>query len=197
METLRTSEDWQGSPDQRDLVAFRLGDQTYALHIEPIVRIIEMVTITPIPQSSRTVEGVINVQGVTVPVVNLRRHFGLPVVPFGLRTPIIIVQIGEQTFGLIVDKVIDVLNLAVQQIARVEDILPEEMREAPVLGGVVHVDNGTVLLLELEHLLKPGQAQALIEAVSTLPAIAVERAEQDVEPAVPAEVDEPEPEAKP
>ena len=104
MENWRVTNSQGDSFDQQDLVAFRLANQAYALPIEPVVRIIEMVTITPIPQVSGVVEGVINVRGAAVPVINLRRHFGLPEIPWGLRTPIILIQIDEQTFGLIVDE---------------------------------------------------------------------------------------------
>ena len=162
------------SSDQRDLMAFRLGKQTYALPIEPIVRIIEMVTITPIPQVSRMVEGVINVQGAAVLVINLRRQFGLPEVPLGLRTPIIIMQVGEQKFGLIVDEVIDVLNLAAEQVVRVVDIMPDGVGETPILEGLAHVHDDTVLVLDVEHLLVPGQAQALVEVVASLPEVTTE-----------------------
>jgi purine-binding chemotaxis protein CheW len=160
--------------NQRDLMAFRLGNQTYALPIESIVRIIEMVTITPIPQVSRMVEGVINVQGVAVLVVNLRRQFGLPEVPLGLRTPIIIVQVGEQRFGLIVDEVIDVLNLEAGQVVRVADILPDGVGDVPILEGLAHVQDDTVLVLDIEHLLLPGQAEALVEMAASLPEVVPE-----------------------
>lgn len=167
--------------DQQDLVVFRLARQAYALPTEPVVRIIEMVTITPIPQVSSVVEGVINVRGVAVPVINLRCHFGLSEVPWGLHTPIILVQIGAQTFGLIVDEVIDVLDLSADQIYRVADILPEEMGQAPVLQGVAHVQNDTVLLLNVEHLLQPIHIEALVQAVTALTDAPVEEAPDDME----------------
>ncbi len=150
-------------------MTFRLGTQTYALPIEPIVQIVEMVAITPIPQVDEAVEGVINVRGEAVPVVNLRRHFNLPEVPLQLRTPIILVRIGERTVGLIVDEVIDVLSLSADQIARIADILPEGLEKAQVLQGVVHVQGDAVLLLDLRHIFQPYQAQALAEAVAALP----------------------------
>jgi purine-binding chemotaxis protein CheW len=157
------------SSDQRDLVTFRLANQIYALPIEPIVRIVEMVTVTPIPQVSSAVEGVINVHGVAVPVVNLRRHFDLSPAPLGLRTPIILVQPGSQMFGLIVDEVLDVLSLSPGQVSRVADILPEGVGKAPVLQGVAHVQNDTVLLLDIAYLLSPAHMRKLAQALKALP----------------------------
>ncbi len=155
--------------DQQGMMAFRLANQTYALPIKPIVRIIEMVTITPIPQLSSVVEGVINMHGVAVPVINLRRHFGLPDVAWGLRTPIILVQISEQTFGLIVDEVIDVLNISMDRVSRVADILPDVMSEEPIIRGVAHIEDETVLLLDVEYLLSPTHMHVLLQAMMALP----------------------------
>ena len=166
-------------PGQQGMMAFRLANQTYALPIKPIVRIIEMVTITPIPQLGSVVEGVINVHGVAVPVINLRRHFGLPDVAWGLRTPIILVQIGEQTFGLIVDEVIDMLSLSTDQVSRVADILPEVMSEEPIIRGVAHVDDETVLLLDVEYLLSPTHMQVLLQTMTALPNPTVKPAPSD------------------
>jgi purine-binding chemotaxis protein CheW len=163
--------DLENPADQRNLVAFRLDQQIYALPIELIVQIIEMVTITPIPQASNTVEGVINVRGAPVPTINLRRHLGLPNAPLQLHTPIVLVQVGEQMVGLIVDEVLDVLSLRGDQITRPANILPEGLGEALVLQGVAYVQNDTVLLLDLEHLFLPHQARALVQAVETLPEV--------------------------
>jgi len=165
-----------GLPGQQGMMAFRLANQTYALPIKPIVRIIEMVTITPIPQLSSVVEGVINMHGVAIPVINLRRHFGLPDAAWGLRTPIIIVQIGEQTFGLIVDEVIDVLDMSADHVSRVADILPDVMSEEPIIRGVVHIEGETVLLLDVEYLLSPAHMHVLLQAMTVLPNAAVKSA---------------------
>ncbi|HDQ70614.1 MAG TPA: hypothetical protein ENN19_00780, partial [Chloroflexi bacterium] len=136
---------------------------------EPIVRIIEMVTITPLPQIGGSVEGVINMHGQTVPVISLRRHFGFAEIPFGLRTPIIILRVKKQTFGLIVDEVIDVLNLSPGQVSRVAEILPEGIDEKPILDGILHDAGHAVLLLNVQHIFTSEQVKMLSRAMSILP----------------------------
>jgi purine-binding chemotaxis protein CheW len=173
-----TSTDLENPAEQRDLVAFRLDQQTYALHIEAIVQIIEMVTIMPIPQISNTVEGVINVRGAPVPVVNLRRYLGLPEAALQLHTPIILAQVGELMVGLIVDEVLDVLSLPGGQITRPANILPEGLGGALILQGLAHTPDGMMLLLDLEHLFLPHQAQALAQAVETPPEAVVRGASE-------------------
>ncbi|MCP4543801.1 MAG: hypothetical protein GY832_42350 [Chloroflexi bacterium] len=190
MENWRATNNKQVSFDQQDLVAFRLANQAYALPIEPVVRIIEMVTITPIPQVSGVVEGIINVRGVAVPVINLRRHFGLPEAPWGLRTPIILIQMSEQTFGLIVDEVIDVLSLSADQMSRVADILPDVLSEEPIIRGVAHIQGDTVLLLDVEYLLSPTHMQILLQTVTALPEPVIVKAMESPDVASDATFDE-------
>jgi len=143
----------------RNLVAFRLGQQTYALPIEPIVQIIEMVAITPLPQANPAVAGVINVRGTAVPIISLRCQLGLPEANLQLHTPIILVQTDEQMVGLVVDQVADVLNVRADQIAQPKDILPDGLADMPLLQGLMHTSQGAVLLLDLEHLLVSNSTQ--------------------------------------
>jgi len=152
-----------------NLVAFRLDRQTYALPIEPIVQIIEMVAITPIPQTDPAVEGVINVRGTAVPVVNLRCQLGLPEAKLQLHTPIILVRSGERMVGLIVDQVADVLNIRADQITRPKDMLPDGLSDVPLVQGLSHTSQGALLLLDLEHLFASNQAQ-LAQALEALSA---------------------------
>jgi purine-binding chemotaxis protein CheW len=92
------------SEQHATIVTFCLGSQTYALPITPVRQIIEMVTITPLPQINHTVAGVINFHGTLAPVINLRRYLGLDEIPLQLHTPIILVNIFERVVGLIVDQ---------------------------------------------------------------------------------------------
>lgn len=163
--------DLENQADQRNLVAFRLDRQTYALPIEPIVQIIEMVTITPIPQVSSRLEGVINVRGTLVPVVNLRRYLGLPEAALQLHTPVVLAQVGQLMVGLIVDEVLDVLSLPDSQITRTADIMPEGLGKASILQGLAHTPDSMVLLLDLDQLFLPDQVQALAQVVETLPQV--------------------------
>lgn len=156
-------------PEQQiAVVTFELGDQTYALPITPVRQIIEMVTITPLPQMNQTIAGVINFHGTLVPVINMRRLLGLDEIPLNLHTPIILVKISERLVGLIVDSVVDVLQRNANQIIDPNNILLEDMGEIPLLQGLIHSAGGSILLLNLEHLFKPYQSRALSDAISTL-----------------------------
>jgi len=161
------------------LIAFRLDQQLYALPVEPIVQIISMVTITPLPQMSDTIEGMINVRGKVVPVVDLRRHLKLAQAPLKLHTPILLTKIGERTVGLIVDSVVDVFSLADDQVVPPIDVLPERLGKAPILRGLVHISDEMGLLLDPEHLFLPHQMEALARAAALLPELASQQAPQE------------------
>ena len=182
------------SSDLQNVVAFRLGQQAYALPIEPIAQIIDMVAITPVPQLSEVVEGVINVHGEAVAVVKLRRHFDLEDAPLQLNTPILLTRISGQTIGLIVDEVIDVLNLPKDRIVQLGEILPEELGNAPIFRGLTYVADDAMLMLDPDQLFRPDQLEALAQAVELLQQAITGKAQAEPE-ASPKE--EPEPEPKP
>lgn len=140
--------------NQRGLVTFRLERQLYALPIASVVKITEMVAVTPLPQVHPAVRGIINWQGVLAPVIDLRRCLGLPDTPLCADTHLILAQAGGYLVGLIVDAVLDVLQLSAQQIIRPADILPIGLAETLlVVEGLAHTPLGMVLLLDLEQLI--------------------------------------------
>jgi purine-binding chemotaxis protein CheW len=160
----------------QNLVTFRLGRQVYALPIAPIAQIVEMVAITPVPGVNGSVEGVINYHGQSVPAIDLRHHLGLPVGALGVDMHIILARVSERTIGLIVDEVLDVLELPGAQIAHPDDILPQGSSGDSLLRGVAHTAQGTVLLLDPDHLFTPrqpalprGETRSLVTDVSALP----------------------------
>jgi purine-binding chemotaxis protein CheW len=163
---------WENSSEERNLVTFRLGQQLYALPIDPVAQIVEMVAITRIPQVNHAVAGVINYHGVSVPVVDLGRHLSQPTVPPGLDTHIIVITVEERLVGLVVDQVLEVIDLLPVQISPLEAILPQGLGQVPLLEGLAHTAEGTVLLLDPERLFSSQTMQSFaqtIEALQDLP----------------------------
>lgn len=153
----------------QSLVSFRLADQLYAMPIEPVVQIVEMVAITPIPNVSPSVEGVINYHGTTIPVINLRQYLGLPKTPISPDMHIMIVRIAERTVGLLMDSVLQVMDVVGGQIAPAGDILPTEMGEVQILRGVLNTEDAqVVLVLDLNHLFSAQQVQSLVQVTQRL-----------------------------
>jgi purine-binding chemotaxis protein CheW len=149
------------SQSKSNLVTFRLNRVHYAIPIEPLQQIIEMVTITPVLKTEAWMEGVINYHGLSIPVVNLRRHFGLDVIPYRWHTPIMLVNISGRLVGLIVDDVLDVLAVPRDQISDPHMILPTGVPETSLLKGIIQMGDDITLLINLSHLFDQRQVNAL------------------------------------
>jgi purine-binding chemotaxis protein CheW len=154
---------------EQKLLLFWLAERAFALSVTSVAQIIPMVTITPLPQTNPAVEGVINVRGEAIPVINLRRQQGLPEIQPGPYTPIILVEVEERTVGVIVDEVLDVITVPASDVLDLQQILPEELGELPRLEGLVHAEGEPILILAPHHLLHPQQVRALEEALEALP----------------------------
>ena len=140
-------------PEQRHIVTFRLDKHTYGLPIECIVQIIEMVTITPLPQMHDLLEGLITVKGRPVPVLSLRRCLGLPRIDWHLHTPIILVRWREMICGLVVDAVIDVAAFPGERVVPPKDVFPNGQGDVPCIAGVIRTPDNMILLLDLEEMI--------------------------------------------
>src|SRR5260221_11419095 len=100
------------SGEERQLVVFQLGAELYGVDIARVHEIIRLQTITRVPRAPSFVEGVINLRGKVIPVVDLRRRFGLPLADHTRATRTVVVEIGDQVVGIIVDSVSEVLRVS-------------------------------------------------------------------------------------
>lgn len=137
---------------ENNFIVFKLNQQLLALSVDYVVQIIPMVTIDPLPEADNVIEGLINVRGESVVVVNLRRRLGLPEIELGLHTPILLARLGNYTMGLIVDEVVDVLSFSEDDIVPSDAILPEGLGKIAVLTGVIQKEIGTILLVNIDRL---------------------------------------------
>jgi purine-binding chemotaxis protein CheW len=154
------------------LLTFTVAGQTYGLPVTYVVRIIEMVTITQLPDVHETIQGIINLQGKAVPVMDLRHRFGLPHKSYGLHTPIILANVdgSDRMLGLIVDAVEDVLEITAENLEVTETIVSTELaggmagQPAP-LAGVAKVDRQMILVLNVSVLMSQTEHVKLSQAL--------------------------------
>lgn len=130
-------------------IAYELADEKYGLKISDIYEIIRMQQITPVHNSKPFLEGVINLRGKVIPVVNLHKRFGLPNFINTKFTRIIIVKSREEMIGIIVDKV--------NQVVKFTDIQPPPEMVAGIDGeyfeGLGITDEGVISLLKIDIVL--------------------------------------------
>src|SRR5882672_3620189 len=101
---------------EEQLVAFRLAGEVYGVDIALIHEIIRLCEITQIPRTPPEIEGVVNLRGKIVPIMDLRQRLGLPATQRTGESRIIVLQAGDCTVGAIVDSIIGVLRIPQDQI---------------------------------------------------------------------------------
>lgn len=141
------------SPATHQFVGFRLGGEDYAIAITKIQEIIVMKPITRIPQVPGYIEGLINLRGSVIPVVNLRTLFGLPHRELDDETRTIIVNLNDRTLGYIVDEVTQVMRIAADQIQEAPLSITAVSKQ--YIAGLAQIEERLLVILEIERLLKP------------------------------------------
>lgn len=144
---------------ERQLVVFQLGAELYGVEIARVHEIIRLVTITRVPRSPSFVEGVINLRGRIIPVVDLRRRFGLAIAAHTRATRIVVVELGDQVIGMVVDGVSEVLSV---QDSIVEPPSPVVAGiDSEYLRGIAKLPDRLVILLDLDRILAREERRAL------------------------------------
>ena len=165
-DTKETNSKQAGGDELLQLVSFNIGDEEFGVDILKVQEINRMVEVTRVPNTPEYVDGVINLRGKVIPVVDLRLKFGLPEMEYTQRTCIIVVQVrgeaGPMQMGIVVDGVAEVLNLAD---ADIEDT-PAFGQDVTVsyLLGMAKIKGKVKILLDIDQVLTTQELQVL-EAV--------------------------------
>ncbi|HLA33500.1 MAG TPA: chemotaxis protein CheW [Rhodocyclaceae bacterium] len=141
------------------MVIFVLDQQRFALPLDCVERAVRMVEVTPLPQAPAIVCGVVNVQGRIVPVINLRRRFGLAERKTVLSDQLLIARSTRRTLAMSVD--------AVSGVAECSDCVAGAAI-VPGIGyvkGIVKLADGLVLIHDLDTFLALDEAQSLEQAL--------------------------------
>jgi purine-binding chemotaxis protein CheW len=146
---------------ERQLVVFELASETYGIDIQTVREIIRMQNVTYVPDAPEYVRGVINLRGRVIPVVDLRRRFQLPELEADRGTRVLVVDIGGEDVGVVVDTVTEVKRIPVDSIEPASSVATT--RESYYIEGIAKLDDRLLILLQLERALQ--DAVALNEAI--------------------------------
>lgn len=134
---------------------FKLGQEEFGTSVLKVKEIMKMQEVTVVPQAPPSVQGVINLRGKIIPVINLRRKFGLEEQQPTDLTCIIVLRIqldgGEQPMGIVVDGVVEVLTLAQDDIEDSPDFGMET--SAPYVMGMAKIRGKVKILLDIDQVL--------------------------------------------
>jgi purine-binding chemotaxis protein CheW len=161
------SDNVQSDALQSQYLTVNLADEEYGIDILAVREIRGWTPVTRIPQAPSYVLGVLNLRGAIVPVLDLRLRFGLTREEYDATTVTVIITVAGRLFGVVVDAVSDVLDVAAGEVRPVPDM--GTTVDTEYLKGLTSVAERMVLLLDVDKLLQPQDAQMLDAA---LPAVA-------------------------
>ena len=144
---------------EEQVVVFSLAEELYGLDISRVQGIIKMPEVTRVPRAAEFVEGVINLRGEIVPIIDLRKRFGLRQQENSVDTRIINVEMDDHLVGLIVDAVEEVLNIPSDVIEPPPDLVTT--MDSAYLRGIAKLQDRLVILLDLDRVLSTGEQQAI------------------------------------
>ena len=141
------------------LVTFGLGDEEFGLDILGVKEIIRMTEITRVPKAPQFVEGVINLRGRVIPIIDLRKRFSLDSKERDKDTRIIVVELSSVTVGFIVDSVSEVLRIPADTVEPPPQVVSGV--EADCIKGVGKLDGRLLILMDVERILSSKEAALL------------------------------------
>lgn len=141
-----------------------LAHEEYGVDILAVREIRGWTPVTRIPQSPHYVLGVLNLRGAIVPVIDLRLRFGLSREEYNATTVTVIITVAGRQFGIVVDAVSDVLDVADDAMRPVPDM--GTTVDTEYLKGLTSIGDRMVLLLDADKLLQPQDAQMLEAALN-------------------------------
>ena len=144
---------------EQQLVIFDLGGENYGLDISTVEGIIKMQSITKMPQAPTFVEGVTNLRGMVVPVIDLRKRFGLPKKEETKEARIVVVYLGKSKVGMIVDGVSEVLRIPEESIEPTPPMVTNV--DTAFIRGIAKLENHLVTLLNLDKVLSTEEQKGL------------------------------------
>lgn len=143
------------------LVLFTLDDRRYGLPLSAVERVVRMVDVTLLPKAPQIVLGVVNVQGRVIPVVDLRRRFGLPERNFAFTDQLVIARTVRRPVALVADAVSGVLEYSGREASGAQDIVPG----IEYVESVVKLPDGLALIHDLDRFLSLEEEAALGRAI--------------------------------
>jgi purine-binding chemotaxis protein CheW len=147
------------------IVSFHLGREEYGVDIAQVQEIIRLVDITHVPRAPRFIDGVINLRGQLIPIIDLRTRFDMPRVEPTKSTRIVVTEISDKRIGIVVDSVSEVVNIPIENVEQAPEIVAgvgtEYIRSVGKLGDrlVIMLDLTMVVSAqEKKQLEGPGES---------------------------------------
>jgi purine-binding chemotaxis protein CheW len=141
------------------IVGLRIGRETLGLPISLVREIVRVPEITPVPNAPPHVEGVINLRGKIIAVIDLGKRFGEAAIERNSKSRIVVVEMEERLVGLLVNSASEVLRIAPSDIEAPQNVFPDE--DMNYVTGVGKLKDRLIILLDLGRILQRAEMQRL------------------------------------
>jgi purine-binding chemotaxis protein CheW len=152
------------------VVGFRIGRETFGLPISMVREIVRVPEITSVPNAPDYIEGVINLRGRIIPVVDLRKRFGQQSVEREKKNRIVVVELESRLVGLMVHCASEVLRISPSEIDEPHNVFREG--ELNYITGIGKLNGRLVILLDLNKVLQRGELNGLDEVADAMESLA-------------------------
>lgn len=145
---------------EKQLVIFCLEKEYYGIQIADVESIIKMLPITRMPHAPQFVEGVINLRGAVLPVVDLRKRFGLSVQEADRQTRIIVTTLSGLKVGIVVDSVAEVMTVSDSDIEPAPSMVTT--MDSTFITGIAKINDRLIIMLDLTKVLTLSEQSNLV-----------------------------------
>lgn len=150
-------------PEVDKVIVFTLDDRLYAISLKNVIRVIHAVEITELPKAPEIISGIINVKGQIIPVVDMRKRFGMKVREIVPEDNFILADTGKRHVALWIDEVTGVKEIAPGDYTETKTLLPF----AEFIKGVAKIVDDIILIYDLEQCLNLKEEIELEKALSS------------------------------
>ncbi|MBT8496417.1 MAG: chemotaxis protein CheW [Deltaproteobacteria bacterium] len=140
---------------EQQMARFTVGTGTYAIDIMQVREVLSPLTLTEVPGAPKFIEGLAELRGEFLPVIDLRRRMGLPM---GKDYKVVVATVRGRRVGLVVDQVIDVFRVRSERIAPLDTLA-----SSAAFSGVIKGEDGAIMIIEPDGLVSDLEAGALGE----------------------------------
>jgi purine-binding chemotaxis protein CheW len=151
------------------VVGFRIGDETFGVRIGSVREIVRVPEITTVPNAQDSIEGVINLRGKIIPVIDLRKRFGQTQIVTDKKNRILVVELDGKLVGLIVNSASEVLKIPPSEIESPGSVFADN--ESSYITGVGKLKGRLIILLDISKLLHRPEFKKLEEAAEPVAAL--------------------------
>src|ERR1700684_3282825 len=148
------------------VVGFRIGAETFGVPISIVREIVRVPAITAVPNAPDYIEGVINLRGKIISVIDLRKRFGETNIKPTKKNRIVVVDLNERSVGLLVNSASEVLKIPPSEIEAPHDLFQDG--EVDYVTGVAKLKGRLVILLDLEKVMQRSELRRLEDVAETL-----------------------------